>query len=339
MKFSYYLPCYYTDKSKPASELYAEAEYQAQYAEELGYDAIVIPEHYFMNYLACPNLLMFAVRVSQLVKLRIMSAVIPIPLYHPLRLAQDIAFADVLSGGRLEIGLGRGAFVHEFERLQIPRDQNRAMFNECLDIMIKAWTSEDDFSYEGSFWQFPETTVLPRPLQKPHPPIWMSGQSDLSVQYAVSHGYKLMNTPLRSGFEALEETYEVYSDALDEWGRTEEECPLLILRNAFVSEDKDVLERQAQNLHLNHQQFVTVYTGPSVVKEGMIEPQNVPYEPWEVFDNVISGTPDEAIQKLEQYRDLGIKYLCLNMGFGGSQEEVLESMRLFSEQVMPQFPD
>ena len=84
MKFSYYLPCYYTDKSKPASELYAEAEYQAQYAEELGYDAIVIPEHYFMNYLACPNLLMFAVRISQLVKLRIMSAVIPIPLYHPL---------------------------------------------------------------------------------------------------------------------------------------------------------------------------------------------------------------------------------------------------------------
>ena len=213
------------------------------------------------------------------------------------------------------------------------------MFNECLDIMIKAWTSEQDFSYEGDFWQFPDTTVLPRPLQQPHPPIWMSGQSDLSVQYAVSHGYKLMNTPLRSGFEALEETYEVYSDALEEWGRTEEECPLLILRNAFVSEDKDVLERQAQNLHLNHQQFVTVYTGPSVVKEGMIEPQNVPYEPWEVFDNVISGTPDEAIQKLEQYRDLGIKYLCVNMGFGGSHEEVMESMRLFSEQVMPHFPD
>ena len=170
MKFSYYLPCYYTDKSKPAAELYSEAEYQAQYAEDLGYDAIVIPEHYFMNYLACPNLLMFAVRVSQLVKLRIMSAVIPIPLYHPLRLAQDIAFADVLSGGRLEIGLGRGAFVHEFERLQIPRDRNRAMFNECLDIMIKAWTTQDDFSYEGDFWQFPETTVLPRPHPGTPPP-------------------------------------------------------------------------------------------------------------------------------------------------------------------------
>ena len=85
MKFSYYLPCYYTDKAKPAAELYKEAEYQAQYAEQLGYDAVVIPEHYFMNYLAVPNLLMFAVRVSQLVKLRVMSAVIPIPLYHPLQ--------------------------------------------------------------------------------------------------------------------------------------------------------------------------------------------------------------------------------------------------------------
>ena len=71
----------------------------------------------------------------------------------------------------------------------------------------------------------------------------------------------------------------------------------------------------------------------------MIEPQNVPYEPWEVFDNVISGTPDEAIQKVEQYRDLGIKYICTNMSFGGAHEEVLESMRLFAEHVMPAFPD
>ena len=98
----------------------------------------------------------------------------------------------------------------------------------------------------------------------------------------------------------MEDTYEVYSDALDEYGKTEEECPLLILRNTFVSEDRNVLERQANHLHYNHQQFVTVYTGPSVVKEGMIEPQNVPYEPWEVFDNVISGTPNEAIKKVEQ---------------------------------------
>ena len=339
MKFSYYLPCYFSDKNKPASELFAETEYQAQYAEELGYDAIVIPEHYFMNYLACPNLLMFSVKISQLVGLRIMSAVIPVPLYHPLRLAQDIAFADVLTGGQLEIGIGRGAFVHEFERLQVPRENNRAMFNECLDIMLKAWTSENDFSYQGQFYQFPDTTILPRPLQKPHPPIWMSGQSDLSVQYAVSHGHKVMNTPLRSGFEALEETYEVYSDALEEYGKTPEECPLLILRNAFVSEDKNVLARQAEGLHYNHQQFVTVYTGPSVVKGGMIQPQDVGYEPWEVFENVISGDPEGAIKKIQQYRDLGINYLCVNMSFGGTHEEVLESMRLFATKVMPYFPD
>ncbi|MCH7996737.1 MAG: LLM class flavin-dependent oxidoreductase [Chloroflexi bacterium] len=339
MKFSYYLPCYFTDKNKPAEELYREAEEQAQYAEELGYDAIVIAEHYFMNFLACPSILLFAVKVSQLVGLPIVSAVLPIPLYHPLRLAQEIAFADVLTGGRLEIGLGRGAFTHEFERLQISRDRNRAMFNECLDIMIKAWTSESDFSYEGEFYQFPGTTVLPKPLQKPHPPIWMSGQSDLSVQYAVSHGYNIMNTPLRSSFDALEDTYEVYTDTLKEYGKTTEDCKLLILRNTFVSEDREVLARQADNLHYNHEQFVTVYTGPSVVKDGMVEPQNVPFDPAEVFDNVISGDPEAVIRKLEQYRDLGIKHICLNMNFGGTHEEVKDSMRLFAETVMPCFQD
>ena len=100
-----------------------------------------------------------------------------------------------------------------------------------------------------------------------------------------------------------------------------------------------MLERQAQHLHLNHQQFVTVYTGPSVVREGMIEPQNIPYEPWEVFDNVISGSPEEAAEKIAQYRDLGIKHLCVNMSFGGGHQEVLDSMKLFANQVMPHFPD
>ena len=162
----------------------------------------------------------------------------------------------------------------------------------------------------------------------------MSGQSDLSVQYAVSHGYNIMNTPLRSSFDALEDTYEVYSDTLVEYGKTTEDCKLLILGNTFVSEDREVLARQADNLHYNHEQFVTVYTGPSVVKDGMVEPQDVPFDPAEVFDNVISGDPEAVIRQVEQYRDLGIKHICLNMNFGGTHEEVKDSMSLFAETVM-----
>ena len=325
------------DKIQPAKDILGEAEYQAQYAEELRFSSIVIPEHYFMNFISCPSILLFAVKISQLVSLRITSAVVPIPLYHPLRLAQEIAFADVLTGGRLELGIGRGAFTHEFDRLQIPRDRNREMFNEILDIMIKAWTSEGDFASEGKFFQFPKTTVLPKPLQKPHPPIWMSGQSDISIQYAVKHGYDIMNTPLRSSIEALEDTYQVYSDTLEEAGKTPEDIQLLILRNTFVAESQDQLNRQADNLIHNHRQFVTVYTGPSVVKDGMVVPQDIPTTRKEIFDNVIIGDPDTCIRKIREYRDLGIRNLCVNMCFGGTHEEILESMRLFSKHVMPCF--
>ena len=140
MKFSYYLPCHFNDRSKPAVELYQEAEYQAQYAEELGFDSIAIPEHYFMNYISCPSILLFAVKLSQLVSLRIVSAVIPLPYYHPLRLAQEIALADVLTGGRLELGIGRGTYDFEFDRLQISKDQ-----------ILKNFFSKEYFCYMTGF--------------------------------------------------------------------------------------------------------------------------------------------------------------------------------------------
>ncbi len=337
MKFSYYLPCHFTDRSKPASELYAEAEYQAQYAEELGFDCIVIPEHYFMNYISCPSILLFAVKLSQLIGLRIASAVIPLPYYHPLRLAQEVAFADVLTGGRLELGVGRGAYNFEFDRLQISKDQNREIFQESLDIMIKAWTSDGDFSYEGKFFQFPETCVLPKPLQKPHPPIWVAGQSEFSIRWAIEHGYHVMNTPQRRPFAYLEETYAVYRDALESAGKTREELQLLILRNTFVAEDKEQLTRQADNLLNNHRQAQNLSMGQGHVKNGMVEPLDTPMTREEIFQNIIIGDPDTCIQKLEGYRDLGIRNLCVNMAFGGTPQEVRESMRLFAKHVMPCF--
>lgn len=337
MKFSYYLPCHFNDRSKPAAELYQEAEYQAQYAEELGFDSIAIPEHYFMNYISCPSILLFAVKLSQLVSLRIVSAVIPLPYYHPLRLAQEIALADVLTGGRLELGIGRGTYDFEFNRLQISKDQNREIFQENLDIMIKAWTSDGDFSYNGNFFQFPETCVLPKPLQRPHPPIWMAGQSQISVQWAIEHGYHVMNAPQRRPFSYLEEICGIYREALKVAGKSSDELQLLVLRNTFLSENKEELIRQADNLIRNHNQAHNLGMGQGRVKNGMVEPIDSPITREDIFQNVIIGDPDTCIQKLEKYRDLGINNLCVNMAFGGAPQEVRESMRLFAKHIMPWF--
>ena len=337
MKFSYYLPCHNTNLSKPAPTLYEEAEYQAQYAEELGFDSIVIPEHYFMDYINCPSILLFAVKLSTLIKIRITAAVIPVPYYHPLRLAQEIAFTDMLTGGRLELGLGRGAYNVEFDRLKVPKAQNREIFQESLDIMIKAWTSDEDFSYNGSFFQFPGTCVLPKPLQKPYPPIWIAAQSHFSIKWAIEHGYKVMNTPHRKPFADLQETCAVYKEALNLAGKTTQDLPLLILRNTFVAEDKDQLIRQGDNLLLNHRQSENLGSGIGPVVHGIVQPVDSQFTRDQIIENVIIGDPESCIKKIERYKDLGISNLCVNMDFGGTSEQVRESMRLFAEHVMPCF--
>ena len=203
--------------------------------------------------------------------------------------------------------------------------------------MIKAWTSDEDFSYEGKFFQFPATCVLPKPLQRPHPPIWIAGQSQFSIQWAVQHGYHVMNTPQRRPFAYLEEACKVYGEALKVAGKTTEESQLLILRNTFVAGDKQQLNRQADNLISNHRQAQNLGMGEGHVKNGMVEPLDSPMTREEIFQNVIIGDPDTCIQKLAEHRDLGIRNLCVNMAFGGTHQEVRESMRLFAKHVMPCF--
>ena len=336
MKFSYYLPCYIPNDNKSATDLFDEALYQAQYAEDLGFQEIVIPEHYFMNFIGCPSILMFAVKVAQVTKLRIASAVIPLPLYHPLRLAQEIAFADVLTEGRLDIGIGRGAFHHEFDRLQVPMERNREVFEEVLDVLIKAWTCED-FSYEGKFFQFPETTVLPRPVQKPYPPIWMAGQSHYSLEWAIRHGFHIMFTPLLNPIDSLQENFEIYEEVLEEVGKTQEEVQFMTLRNLFVTESEDAVLKGVQYMGHNQDQYQAVKSGPSTVRKGFIQTAESKFSLEEIRQNVVIGDVETCIEKIEAYRDIGVNHLCTNMAFGHEHKEVLHSMKLFSHHVMPHF--
>src|SRR5439155_6186947 len=119
----------------------------------------MLPEHHFINYITNPSDLIFAARIAGATKrIRIITGVLVLPYHHPLALAEEIALVDWMTNGRLEIGVARGANKYEFDRLGIDWNQNRAMYNESLDILVKAWTTED-FSYHGKFWSFDSTTT------------------------------------------------------------------------------------------------------------------------------------------------------------------------------------
>src|SRR5215475_14028652 len=171
--------------ARSSQEIYSRGVEVAQTAEALGFRSVWLAEHHFSTYgyLSRPAQLATYI-AAKTTRLRVGTAVIVVPLHHPLVVAEEIATLDQLAGGRVDVGLGRGYQHYEFERLGLELDSARARWEESVDIILEAFRGRP-FSYEGKLFRIPETSVLPQPLQKPHPPIWVTAQSPASVEAAV----------------------------------------------------------------------------------------------------------------------------------------------------------
>src|SRR5918912_4347319 len=166
-------------------DMFSRALEQAQAAEELGFRNVWLAEHHFSTYGYVGRPVQLATYLAaRTSRIRVGTAVIVVPLHHPLMVAEEIATLDVLAGGRVDIGLGRGYQYYEFERLGLELDSARTRWEESVDIILKALAGEP-FCYEGKLFSIPETTIFPRPIQQPHPPIWVTAQSPDSVVATV----------------------------------------------------------------------------------------------------------------------------------------------------------
>ncbi len=162
-------------------------------AEALGYDSIFVVEHHFTGFgqvSASLNLLTWA--AARTTTLRLGTAVIVLPWHNPVLLAEQAATIDLLSGGRLDFGVGKGYRHAEFASFCIPQEEADARFDEGLELILKSWTSEQRFSHHGRFWHFENIIVEPPTAQKPHPPIWMGAGSPDSIRKVARRGAKLL---------------------------------------------------------------------------------------------------------------------------------------------------
>jgi alkanesulfonate monooxygenase SsuD/methylene tetrahydromethanopterin reductase-like flavin-dependent oxidoreductase (luciferase family) len=169
-------------------EIYRNLLEEAQLAERLGYHGVLLAEHHFTNYCAIPNPLMLAAAVGQRTsRVRIGTAVIVLPLHNPVRVAEDIAQADQLTGGRLEVGLGRGYAPYEFTPLGLRLEDSASAMADGLDALEKLWAGPDAANRDGR-WPFPAITVTPAPVQRPRPPVWLACGSAASFGTALDRG-------------------------------------------------------------------------------------------------------------------------------------------------------
>ena len=311
-------------------------------AEELGYDAVWFAEHHFSNYGYIPNPLLMATKIAaETSKIRVGTAVLVLPFWDPLRVAEDIALTDQLTGGRLEVGVARGYQPFEFRRWGLSMDDARERTDETLAILSKALTGES-FEFEGKYHAIPETTLYPKPIQKPRPPLWLAATTQESFDIGRRYGLRSLTSQSGRPISVLEEAWsnfqnsrKKYPDATADFG---------VQGQVVVTPTDDEARGQMEHFLYQTRQATNLRHGREHVVSGVSEPLPFEGEPDldEMFEHrTLSGTPDSVIRKLQRYTDVAdINMLsCVMHGGGMTHETVMQSLRLFAKDVMPAFRD
>jgi alkanesulfonate monooxygenase SsuD/methylene tetrahydromethanopterin reductase-like flavin-dependent oxidoreductase (luciferase family) len=347
MKFYCFLQGAWHGRTKPIKQVYEEIIAEAVYAEELGYDGIFLAEQNLVSFLATPDPLQFAAIIAQKTKrIKIGVAIFVLPFHHPLRLAGEIAQLDLLTDGRFEVGIGRGASPYQAKRYErdMPDDASRRFFEEHLKIMMTHWTDPDvDHAHEGEFFRYPDTTVMPGPFQRPHPRLWMAANTVRSVDWSVKLGYHSdhLVAPFVEPYSWVEQLYHAFEKALSDINRPRRDSDFGINRRAYVAptveEAREILPFIRDNNRVVVQQ---VQLQDEKIKNGEYNVDKpVPGEPSldEMYLNTLVGTPDEVREKVRQHYELGVDVISAHHHLGQPHEKVRRSMELFAREVMPEF--
>lgn len=335
-----YLPCNHRDPNSPVSRVYPDMLAQAQFAEEIGFSAFAIPEHHFQEGLVVPSSLMLAVKVASMTRhARVRTAVIPLPIHHPLRLAGEISLADHLTDGRLEIGLARGSFEYTFRRFKMTMDQSRERFLESMEVLDRLLT-EVDVSFMGKYIQIEEpTTIMPRPRQRPRPPFWVGAVSRESIAWAVSKGYSVFTTPLREPLELLRKQSEWFHQAL-EAAADSQQTPkpgLQLLTQVFPSKDRREIDQALETVVRRQQRSARMLETAGEVAGGKVVLGGEALSRDHIEDALIIGGPDEVIEGLLMRKQLGFTGVQLDMHYHLPEHAaVMRALELMRDEVLPE---
>jgi alkanesulfonate monooxygenase SsuD/methylene tetrahydromethanopterin reductase-like flavin-dependent oxidoreductase (luciferase family) len=327
---------------------------QMAWTEELGFDQIWLTEHHFIDYgLAVDPATLAAVAAARTQRVRIGLAAAILPFHHPLRLAEQTALVDVISRGRLDVGVGRGNRPAEFRGYNVPQQENRDRFEEAVDILQRAWTGEP-FSHTGRFFTITEARVMPRPWQKPHPPLYQVCGSKESIEGTAARGWPMLNSVLRGNADQqLATNRDLYLGALRKAGRTDGDVTRLLAdwgvsRQIYVAATDAQAQAEAKDAEMWYQESFRRFVLPERIEDAhpSLQPhfrqlaERLAKISWDdlVRETVAFGSPDTVARKIAAMQAAGVGHLLCWMNFGGlPQDKIRRSMQLFAREVMPHF--
>jgi len=289
-------------------------------AESLGYHSTFLVEHHFTGFgqvSATLNLLTWiGARTSTL---RLGTAVMVLPWHNPILLAEQIATLDLLSEGRVDAGIGKGYRLKEFEGFMMPIEEADARFEECLEVMLKAWTSDAPWSHQGKYWQYDNVVVEPSSTQKPHPQLWMGAGSPRSVKQVAQLGFNMLLGQFDS-FDTIVEEVEMYKAEVESLGRAFDPMSVAVARSVNIVDSADEYEEAMTNRMAARRR-----TQELALQSSFQDTREAAQA------GTIYGSADHVAKEIQALHDAGIEYVLLNCPAG------ISTLRRFAKDVMPSF--
>lgn len=318
---------------------------QCLYAEELGFNSAWVPEHHFglLGVLPSPaTFLSYVAAKTQRIKLA--PATVVLPLNHPLRLAEEFALLDLLSDGRAIFSAGRGYDAREYAGLGADFQRNQEIFFEGLDIVKRAWTQET-FSYQGDFYQFQECTVIPRPVQQPHPPIYVAGFSEPTLRFAAQGGFNAIFAAFGAArsFGTVQNAAVDFKRQAEASGHPNSEVMTSYFVNVTSSKDETLATKKRLLRYFEASAAALPSSreaAPDSYRYLVDEREEKKVTTPEDLDSrsIITGSPEDCLRLLKDCEESGISEVILYFGFGAlGHKETMESMERVAKHLLPYF--
>jgi alkanesulfonate monooxygenase SsuD/methylene tetrahydromethanopterin reductase-like flavin-dependent oxidoreductase (luciferase family) len=334
MKFgSHTLPTYSPELDGPVPDYYQRLFEQITEFEKLGFDQAWVTEHHFGGYggiLPHPPTFLSAV-ACKTTRIRLGVAVAVLPLHDPLDLAESYAMADIVSQGRLDFGVGKGSEPVEYRKFGASRDEATQRFKESAEVIRQAW-SDGPVNFHGEFFSYENVNILPKPVQRPHPRIWVGAtRTEETFREAGEKGYELMTVPfVHPSTDAMRELVKIYRDALSRAGHDFVGREVLGKFHIYVSDSYERGVREAGPYMKNYSDI-----HKSVDPDRKLTSRDIGADMARGF--IIVGDPERCRDTIQRWHEeAGITTFSGTFHFGGMpQEMALNNMRLFAERVMP----
>ena len=314
-----------------------------QMADEGGFEIAWAAEHHALELSIAPNpFMMLTWWAAHTSRIRLGSAVVVAPYWNPIRLAGEAALFDLYSGGRLEFGIGSGAYQREFDRMApgVKQNEGYLYMQELLPAVQKLW--EGDYEHHGKYWSFPRSTSAPKPLQR-DVPIWVAARSPATYDWAIKNNCNIMSWALSRPFAEVETYMGRFKEALS--ANPGARRPIFsTMRYTAVYDRVDQADIPLDAAIRQTGRFENLFKNLGGVTDGFAEEidletlnSRAEFDREAMRQNLIFGTPDQVIAKLKPYEALGVDQFIYCASFGLGMKEQKRSLELFIKEVMPAF--